>query len=947
MPAAAPSGASLPLAAATIANVADSVPTGGKPVSTWDPAAAGSSLAERDEYAAHIQRDINCLSEADRTVRRTAAQRLATRLFSGDASLPRPSPALLQAVLCGPLLAPLLRLLADPTEKCRELAVEIFLAAVQVVPDLDALLPTLLPALVRRVGTSPVAESTEEIRLQIMRMLEGPILTRAAPRSLDEFCPDLTKVLCRGLEDPYPEVKKLSCTALSALAGRCSPKALEKEVEALSRSALATSSHQHSRVRSGAVAALGSLLGAAGCPTPLLEELIVPGLRPLSLDPTPQIRQATTGVIAQWLAGPAPSYDPDLWAPSVLPILMLGLTDDVMELRSEALAHVERVGAAWLQRQQLRRQETPGAAAAAGTPMDVDEEGGGAQAAAELAAAQLPAPFSGPPSRAAAAMVRHFLPRVLPPALRDLREWTLGLRASAARVLQSLIVLAGAGVAPFLDTLVPALCSAMGDDEALVAALALGAVHVIGALVPVDTWLPLAMDAACGGKTTPPQRASALVVLSGLLHAAARARHPLAGAAVLQLAEALACDDVRTCDHPGVRLQLAAAVTNLVAAAGQECRVAALPLLQILLELAAREAEATTCHAAKAALTSLALACGFPSAPYFVGAQAPDLLVRLLPGHEAWTAGSGAFAALGSLLRQTSEASLRVLLPPVVPVLAALLHPDRDAAMRLELLRLIDTLLEDGDRRRAFEGLLGEQLLYMVLLPACIWRVGKVAAAVRYSAVVALGTMLRHALLPPSAVRNCLSGVQDSLPVLLQLMEEDYYADTRVAACYVMELMLRSAGTQLDGEVKRKIYPELLKRLDDSNDGCRVAVAATLRAFCDEALPTYDDTNAGYLLAGMLVHMDDANPQVQEAVFGAVGAAAGVKPAVVREEVQKVQQRHRTPIYCERVLEIAAGGAVGARPRDDREAQQGQGGGQRVEGSSMLAMGLGAAAGAE
>jgi hypothetical protein len=49
------------------------------------------------------------------------------------------------------------------------------------------------------------------------------------------------------------------------------------------------------------------------------------------------------------------------------------------------------------------------------------------------------------------------------------------------------------------------------------------------------------------------------------------------------------------------------------------------------------------------------------------------------------------------------------------------------------------------------------------------------------------------------------------------------YVDVRLAACYVAESLLRLVGHKLGHEPRRALYPELLKRLDDSNNGvsCR------------------------------------------------------------------------------------------------------------------------------
>ncbi len=68
------------------------------------------------------------------------------------------------------------------------------------------------------------------------------------------------------------------------------------------------------------------------------------------------------------------------------------------------------------------------------------------------------------------------------------------------------------------------------------------------------------------------------------------------------------------------------------------------------------------------------------------------------------------------------------------------------------------------------------------------------------------------------------------LPSIIQCMDEDYYAETRVMACHALHAGLLLAGVHLSVPQLRTVYPEILKRLDDSSNDvrcevCKVAVA--------------------------------------------------------------------------------------------------------------------------
>jgi len=110
----------------------------------------------------------------------------------------------------------------------------------------------------------------------------------------------------------------------------------------------------------------------------------------------------------------------------------------------------------------------------------------------------------------------------------------------------------------------------------------------------------------------------------------------------------------------------------------------------------------------------------------------------------------------------------------------------------MAMLRMLDELFDDSNRGPAFAGAARETVLYLLVAPA-VWRAGKTAAAVRYNAVMAFSTFLERRLCPPETLLGCLSdgGGLQLLPTVMTCMDEDYYADTRRAGTYLMEMILQ------------------------------------------------------------------------------------------------------------------------------------------------------------
>jgi hypothetical protein len=75
-----------------------------------------------------------------------------------------------------------------------------------------------------------------------------------------------------------------------------------------------------------------------------------------------------------------------------------------------------------------------------------------------------------------------------------------------------------------------------------------------------------------------------------------------------------------------------------------------------------------------------------------------------------------------------------------------------------------------------------------------------------------------------------------------------------------------AVASALDYETQRKLYPELLKRLDDSNDAIRVEAARAFEQFLRGMAPGFEPGQMEYMVRALCVHLDDGNSGVQDAV---------------------------------------------------------------------------------
>ncbi|KAK9825376.1 hypothetical protein WJX81_006290 [Elliptochloris bilobata] len=785
---------------------------------------------------AYIQRDINCLTNSDRATRRTAVHRLKARLLdeSFDGT-PAPTPGVLQALLGGPLLTPLLQLMGDSVEAVREAAAALLAGAMGRVPDAPALVPAVAPALAMRLSGSPgaPAEPSEEVRLALARMAAGPVLAHGG-EALGPATRDLSAALRHALADPCPDIIKAGCSGVAALAAQLPGEALAAVSGDLARALAVDLAHAHSRVRLAALQALDTLVLQGIC-VAVLRETVAPAVRALADDRAPAVREAAFATAAGWIR----RHGGMEWRTALLPTALLALTDSVPPVAGRGVALVSGLA-----------DDLPDASDGAMEAVEDAEDDALAAGAYAAAAAAGQArhvvflqPFQARPAAAVRVLVRQALPEVLPPVLADLRGWTPALRAAAARQLRAHVVLAEAAAAPHLPQLLPALAAAAGDEDAEVAQHVVATAQALGALVPVRHWLPLAAQAAGARAAAPERRACALVALSALLYGAGVAQQAADGQAAALVAAAVADEEALACDHPAVQRQILAVVTNAVALAGPRCEGSSRELWRALLALQARGGAVpepgSVAEGAHAAAGALAAALGLATPEALAAAHAAPLLDELAQGAHGWEAGAPGQLALAALLRACGPDTLRTLLPDALQVLHGCIADfDRDPALRLTALEAAGELACRPDAPAALAGGGAAALARAALLPPLAWRAGKAAAAVRFAALAALAALLRRRLLDQADLAS-LAADAALLPLLCQMLDEDFYPESRAAAA---------------------------------------AAAADLLAILGGGAGGGRDSHASAAAAALLVHAEDPSPAVAAAARQAASAFAAAAP---------------------------------------------------------------------
>jgi len=220
------------------------------------------------------------------------------------------------------------------------------------------------------------------------------------------------------------------------------------------------------------------------------------------------------------------------------------------------------------------------------------------------------------------------------------------------------------------------------------------------------------------------------------------------------------------------------------------------------------------------------------------------------------------------------------------------------------------------------------------LLPNAVWRVGMVEATIRKLTVAAMLALLLHVGFPDSAVVN--EQFVALQPVLTSCLDDDD-TTTRRLACRVLTAILKSlnqvcgglaaeAGGRTASEIAHlsreqvnDLYPELLKRLDDSSDEIRVMACDMLVAFWSSApASSFHSTCLAYAFDMLFVHLDDPQRKIQQAIHRALQAAVSLGPSLMVEKAKENRGRHRSPLLCDHLRDYATP-LIQRETEDDRE----------------------------
>uniref|UniRef100_A0A8C5HLU6 TOG domain-containing protein n=1 Tax=Gouania willdenowi TaxID=441366 RepID=A0A8C5HLU6_GOUWI len=809
-----------------------------------------------------LARHLNSLNEDNKSTRKRALESIKKETV--DKGL---SSDVLQEVFAA-LLKPLLRCLSDPMERCRETAIETLTEFIKCVPKPEESLPYLMPCLAQRFGEKDILEPAEELRLSAIEMLS--LTVTVCGKHLAPYLTEMINILQRTIVDPFADVKRESCRCTVNFA-QCVPELFHLQAESLVKPLMLTIAHQHSRVRVSAIEATGAVIQHGSGKN---VDDVLSHLAQRLFDDSPQVRKAVAAVVGGWLLHLRDRYS---YFHKLIPLLLSTINDEIPEIRLFATDLWRDVGLQWEKENEDDLKDK----------MDF----------LLLTPPHYPAGVVRPGLGCRELVVRN-LGKLVPAIAHDITDWLMATRIKTSQLLCVLLLHAEDHSTQHLQPLLATLYRACANSEKEVVSNCLAAAKLLGTFVPPPVFLKLQLE-----DVTAPYSSShpwaPLMVLAAVLSGCSK---PLLRPHLQQIADTLCQPEVCQEYQQVMYLeQLLACVDALQHQCESDCGSVSLQLLQVVVTVQSLSTEPQLSQKAVESTQLLCKVQGLDSVMSLYRQHMGSLLDWLSASVNCWTSYSPQSLQLQVIVMQ-SGAVIGEFVSQLMPLLYSCLQPNRDVEMRMRTFTTLAKLLMDANNTLDSQGHFqdeSEKLVCDILLPNLVWHAGRTARASRLAALSCLLALF----LPCVQMMNMEEKLR---PPLFSALEDDSQM-SRVMACRSFSTILRCIGSNLQPETLNKIYPELLKRLDDSSEEVRAVALQTLDLWMSSLTKDYNPElfapHLQLIFQQLLLNLDDPDCSVQENVLEVLKRSCSIHPALLQREVESVRDKHRSPAYCEQLLQ--------------------------------------------
>lgn len=274
-----------------------------------------------------------------------------------------------------------------------------------------------------------------------------------------------------------------------------------------------------------------------------------------------------------------------------------------------------------------------------------------------------------------------------------------------------------------------------------------------------------------------------------------------------------------------------------------------------------------------------------------------DLLKEMKETYMLWDENSPDRYIFDLLCRKSNEAVVEYW-ELILEIVGMNCTHEKAYNLRMDMLALIEHFLG----KETLQDTLfyyGEVIVKGVLLPCIEWRSGIPNVKIREAAIICLKKLLDNKLISEEEFHRNFMDVFNNIK---NCLDDDFSSDIRFAAIVLVKKMISFCGSKFEWDNFKEVYPELLKRLDDSQDGIRLEACKSFEIFftylpTDWALNLFE-----YMIQNIFIHLDDSEDQIQDAINKVLLKAAEVHQDVVYSTGDAMKSKFKHQIVIENLL---------------------------------------------
>ncbi|XP_026281216.1 dynein axonemal assembly factor 5 [Frankliniella occidentalis] len=809
-----------------------------------------------------LQKNINCLQSEDKKKRKSALDELRSHIFP----LCKSYPQLMQEH--DDIFKSIIKCFSDQSEACRESSVNLLKDLLSENVHVKYNCALVMPVLTSRLGSDEVIETSEEVRYVLVELLHG--LIKRFPKEISPFFNELIIILKKAILDPFPKIKKESCECARSLATAI-PENFHMQSESLVKPLIQILTHQQYRVRVTAIHALGtvvrfgnnkSIKDASG---PLAERLF---------DQAPQVRDAVTQTIGDWLINLPDRYS---YFYVMIPLILTSLNDQSPEIQEKAWTLWSEAGEQW-----AKENED-----------DIKDKLDFLDAQPQHYPLNLRRPNIG-----CRTLVKRNLHKIASALVRELEDWLVDVRIKSSQLLCVIVVNAERDLHQYVEQLLLGMYRACNDEDARVVNNIERASHLMGYFIPpTNYWAlihPIMEDSCHQGH---------LRVLASLMSGS---ESTLLLSSIKTVADFLQQPSICRSREAVYQTQLVKCCQSILSVCGKDSVVVSQQIFNVLSTALALAASDDVQKFAQGTLSNLKTLEDLEKVSDLYKKFMRPLLLDVSSSPELWTVHCPERQIFQTLMLNSGPA-ISANLDLMIPTLTASLKPEnQDAEMKLKLLTSVAIILQNADNTHCIDTPVMDPFLLSiikgVIAPNLVWKAGRTAEALRTITVSCLLSILQT-----HGVRNeeTTEYLVDSLTPIVLTLVEDSAKKSRLYSCHSLCHIICAAQkmSKLRSEHVHKIYPVVMKRLDDVDDDVRTTALGVLKNLFITLPDDYNiecsSAHIEALYSTLLVHLDDPSVQFGALVLEVLKEISFLKPIYLSDKLNTAKSSFRNQTACQ------------------------------------------------